>query len=146
LTEDKTQIALSLRTQGRIALRRGDLVAAGRCFAESLAMQPTLRDTRETAHCLEDMAELAHVRRHEERAARLLGGAAALREEMGIPRAPVEGAEFDRRLGEARSALGEAEFAAAWSTGRAMSAQQAIADALLEAPSDSGMATAMGHS
>ena len=69
-----------------------------------------------------------------ERAARLLGAAAALREGTGTPRPPIECTEFDRRLDAVRSALGEARFAAAWSAGRAMSAQQALAETLLEAP------------
>jgi hypothetical protein len=51
---------------------------------------------------------------------------------MALPVASAE--EFERTVSDARGALGEEAFAAAWAEGRAMSLEQAIAFALEELP------------
>jgi hypothetical protein len=65
-----------------------------------------------------------------ERAARLLGASAALRDDMGAPLAPTSRADHDHAANAARAALGEDAFAAAWAVGHAMSLEEAITDAL----------------
>jgi hypothetical protein len=84
------------------------------------------------AEPLESLARLAVQGREWDRAARLWGAAAALREALGAPRAPNRRAEGERELGAARAALGESAFAASWAEGQALSLEQAIADALAE--------------
>ena len=52
-----------------------------------------------------------------------------LREEMGARRDPVEQERFDREIVEARSALGEAAFDAAFAEGRAKTMEYALGQA-----------------
>jgi hypothetical protein len=67
-----------------------------------------------------------------ERAARLFGAAEALREALGAPLPPVERAHYDRSIATVRAALGEKAFAAAWTAGRAMPLEAAVARATEE--------------
>ena len=62
-----------------------------------------------------------------EQAARVLGAAAALRDEIGVPLPPGDRDAYERDLAAVRTALGEAALVAAWAEGRAMSLEQAIA-------------------
>ena len=67
-----------------------------------------------------------------ERAARLLSAAATLLESIGLSVAvrPELRADYDRYVAVARAQLNESAFAAAWAEGRAMSLDQAVAEAL----------------
>src|SRR5207248_9721759 len=60
-------------------------------------------------------------------AAQLWGAADALRDAIGVPIPPVERADYERSLSAARVHLGERAFAAAWTQGRAMTPEQALA-------------------
>lgn len=64
------------------------------------------------------------------RSARLFGAAEALHEAIGEILEPEDRAEYDRYRAIARAALTEEAFAAAWAKGRAMTIEQAIAEAL----------------
>jgi hypothetical protein len=63
------------------------------------------------------------------RAARLLGTAEALREQMGLHREPTDEETLAQIIGRTRAALGDSAFAAAESEGRAVSFDEAIAEA-----------------
>jgi DNA-binding NarL/FixJ family response regulator len=65
-----------------------------------------------------------------ERAARLYGAAEALREAIGIPLPPYHRPEYEREVAVTREALGEDRFAAAYAAGRALSIDEAVAEAL----------------
>ena len=84
------------------------------------------------AQALEEFAGLAGRQQQWERAVRLLGAAEGVAQTVGrsLPVAMPE--EYQRTVEGARSALSEAEFAAAWTAGRAMSLKEAIADAVAE--------------
>jgi non-specific serine/threonine protein kinase len=69
-----------------------------------------------------------------ERAAVLLGAASVLREQIGFPITPGARAEYDAWLALARSAAGDASFAAALSRGRSLSSEEAITVAAQAAP------------
>jgi hypothetical protein len=69
-----------------------------------------------------------------ERAATILGAAAALREALGTPLPPVERDEHEARLAAVRGGLGEETFHANWNAGRAMDWEQAAAAALDDGP------------
>jgi len=75
-----------------------------------------------------------------ERAARLLGAAARLRETIGAPVHPVDRADHDRAVEVSRSALGAADFDRAWASGQAMSLEDVI-DYSVSSP-DAGIAPA----
>ena len=127
MREDELGIARSLRRQGRIAQQRGDLVAARRCFAESLTLCKELGNQRPVADSLEGLAAVAGGQRLPERACRLFGAAAALRETGGWPLAPVYQNEYERQVAAVRATLGEEAFAAAWAEGQAMTPEEAVA-------------------
>lgn len=65
-----------------------------------------------------------------QRAARLFGAAAALRERAGAAAAARDRAKFERDVAAVRATLGPPAFDAAWAEGRAMPLDQAIAYAL----------------
>ncbi len=79
---------------------------------------------------LEGLSGVAEREGRAERAARLLGAAAALREELGTPLSPIVQADHDHALNAARAALGEEAFEAAWTEGSEMTFEEAIAYAL----------------
>jgi non-specific serine/threonine protein kinase len=146
--------AASLQCLGWTAFEQGDLVAAHALHAESLSICRELGDRAMIAESLEALAALAReqagngapergvsVSRVVDagrssaaacRAARLLGAAEALREEVGVPVRTSEQEVYDRGVDRVRRLAGEAAFAAAWAEGRAMTLEQIIADALDE--------------
>jgi hypothetical protein len=73
-----------------------------------------------------------------ERAVRLFGTAAALRDTLSLPLSPENHADHEREVAAARAALGEERFGQAWAEGHAMSLQEAMADALDATPSERG--------
>ena len=76
---------------------------------------------------MEGLARVAAVQGRPERAARLLGASAALREELGTPLSPIVQADHDHALNAARAALGGEAFEAAWTEGSEMTFEEAIA-------------------
>ena len=77
-----------------------------------------------------NFASLAAGTGYPERALRLAAAAAALREDIGGPLPDGEQAALDLTLEPARSSLDEAERAAAWESGLALSMEEAVAEAL----------------
>jgi predicted ATPase len=123
-------IAASLDSLGRVVYDQGDYSAARSLHAESLTIRREMGNKLSIAEPLESLARLAAQGREWERAVRLWGAAAALRETIGAPRSPLWRAEWERDLGAARAALGEEAFAAAWAAGRALPLEEAVAYAL----------------
>jgi hypothetical protein len=80
--------------------------------------------------CLEGLARVKVAQGRMERAARLCGAAAALREDRGWPLPPVKRAEHERTVAAARAALGEDAFAVAWATGHALPLKETVTDTL----------------
>ncbi len=75
---------------------------------------------------------LAVLQGEHERAVRICGAAAALREEIGAPRPEADQALLEERLRGAAEALGEEACEAARADGRALGLERAIAEALRE--------------
>jgi tetratricopeptide (TPR) repeat protein len=117
----------ALGALGHLARDQGEYEEARAFYAESLLLRRELGDSFTLVQALEDFAELAAREGQWARMSRLLGAAEALREGMVIP---PGGAEYDRLLSEARGVRGEEAVAAAWEAGRAMSLEQAIAEAM----------------
>jgi hypothetical protein len=69
-------------------------------------------------------------RRQEYQAARLLGAAEALRESINSHMTDDERVEYDREVSALRAQMAETAFVSAWAEGRAMTMEQAIAEAL----------------
>ena len=63
-----------------------------------------------------------------------LGGRATIRDSSGVPPPPPERDETEAAVVPARRALGEAAWAAAFAVGRAMTLEEAMAEALHVSP------------
>jgi tetratricopeptide (TPR) repeat protein len=148
-------VAESLYHLGLVARDRGEGSRAATLWSESLAISQRLRDKHRIVECLEGLASLAvppgqirsaqtdrgsggsHQRSDvpvsAQRAARLCGAAAAVREVVGAPAGFRHWAEYERHLAAVRALRDDSAFAAAWAEGRAMSLDQAI-DLALASP------------
>ena len=127
---DKVFQAWYLSFLGRVAKAQGTSSQAARRFGESLKLFCGAWDKDGMAFALEGYAGLAAAQGRAERAARLFGAAAALREVISSPMAPFDQPEYDRDVAAVRSQLDEALCATTWAEGRALTLEQAIAEAL----------------
>jgi non-specific serine/threonine protein kinase len=86
------------------------------------------------AECLEGLAVVAGAEGRSERAARLLGAAARLRESIGAPVHPVDRADHERTVAMAQVALGMQAFEASWRAGQSMTIDEVIEHAVAAVP------------
>ncbi len=123
-----------LLSQGRLR------EAQGRVEEACLLAQEGLRQANEhgyrtfVADALEQVAFAVWRLGAAERAARLLGAAAALRERLGAAEVRDEPVYYGQRLPQLRAALGEAPFADLFAAGRAVGREDAVALALAPPP------------
>jgi predicted ATPase len=125
-------VAWALFNLGRLAQERGEVARAAALWEESLLLYQERGSEWGVLICLEGFARIAAARGRSERAARLFGAAARLREAIDEPVPPADRPDYDRVVSAARTQLDEATFAAAWAAGRALSLDQAIAEATAE--------------
>jgi predicted ATPase/DNA-binding SARP family transcriptional activator len=111
-----------------IEFNDGDPVAAHALYAEALTLLRDVADKWWTAWCLEGMAGVNQ--NEPERAARLFGAAAALREAIGAPRPPAFRSYHERNLSAVRNRVGKVAFGASCAEGREMALEEAIEYAL----------------
>ncbi len=127
---DPWYVAMMLNFLGRVERRRGHHHRTRILLEESVTVYRRLGNTWGLALCLDAFACLAEAQAQPERAARLLGAEAAMREAVGVPIYPTIKPEHERCVDAARKTLGEDRFSAAWSAGRSMSLDESIAYAL----------------
>ena len=84
--------------------------------------------------CLEDMADLLHVRGMPDDAACLYAAVERLREGLALSRPPRFEVRTKDRIGMLRRALGDASFDAAWAKARSWGIEQTIRRALSSPP------------
>jgi DNA-binding NarL/FixJ family response regulator len=131
---DREVMATALFGLGEVARKRGDPSTAIRHHAEGLALLQTTGMRTDIADGLEAIGGLlAHD--HPERAIRLLGCAASLREQIDALRPAALEARCQQDIATVRARLGERAFAELWATGEAMELEDAIAEALAMADS-----------
>src|SRR5215204_3590247 len=95
-------IARTLASLGNVACEAGEYTRASRLYEESLELGWRRMGLNHTILvCLEGLARVAVAQGRMERAARLFGTAAALREDRGWPLPPVKRAEHDRTVAAA---------------------------------------------
>ena len=128
--------AVYVSARGTRALAEGDLVRARACFAQSLAHWQAARDPGGIAFLLAHFAALAAAEGRPQRAGQPAGAAAEQHARRGGPRTPALQAHLERLLEQVRRGPGGAAPAAATQEGRAMTLEQAVADALADAPED----------
>ncbi|MEV0118169.1 hypothetical protein AB0H77_33830, partial [Streptomyces sp. NPDC050844] len=109
--------ALILAQLGYVAEQRGDAQRAEELHREGLTTARATGDDRAVALALEGLAGAHSLAGDHTRTAELLGAASALREAAGSPLPPAERADVDRAAHRSRTALGDDDYAAAFTHG-----------------------------
>jgi predicted ATPase/DNA-binding SARP family transcriptional activator len=125
---NRSGVAETLYYQAEVARAGGDLREAAALCAESLQTYHALQDIDWTLLVLEQMASLTAQSGAHERAARLLGAASALRRSLPYPHGMATATED--ALARTQTALKGPAFQTAWTSGSAMTPDQAVAFAL----------------
>jgi tetratricopeptide (TPR) repeat protein len=115
---------------GETALGMGHLNEAARWLTQGLTLSKVLGNQTSIAWCLAGLGGAAALDEEPERAARLWGASERLRQAIGCRPAPAARATYEHAMAMARAQLDDVAFAAAWAAGRALSLDQAIAEAL----------------
>jgi predicted ATPase/DNA-binding CsgD family transcriptional regulator len=120
--------AQALQTLAAAASVRGDQADAARRYAEVLDIRLAIEDQSGLAGAIGGIAGVAAAQGKLERAARLLGASSALRDAIGIRHGShhLRGVQV---LADVQARLDERSFAAASQAGRALSVEQAVAEA-----------------
>jgi predicted ATPase len=127
---DRWGVAGALADLGNLARDQMDFAASHRLYRESMETFRELGHKRGIARLLECFATSAAVEAQPERALRLAGAAAALRQAVGASPSPAELLRLEKNLEPARKSLTDAARSAAWIQGWGMSVEAAIAQAL----------------
>jgi predicted ATPase len=130
---DQWGIAGTLADMGNLAREQADYGGARLLYEESMRIFQRLEHKRGIARLLECFACSAAAEGQPERALRLAGAAAALRQGLGAPLPRTDQAMLERRLEPAREALADRDSAAVWMEGWAMPLEKAIETALVSA-------------
>ena len=126
-------VAITLSNIADRVAKQGDFRAAAALHKEGLMIQRELGDRRGIAYSMVGLAAGAAAFGNPLRAARMWGAAEQMREDVGSPLEPKDRPRYDRRLANARVAVGDgAAFDRAWQEGRALTLERAIELALEE--------------
>jgi len=128
--DDRWGIAGTLADLGNLAREQQNSAAALALYRESLKTFQQLEHKRGIARLLECCACSAAVQQQAERALRLAGAAAALRQNIGAPLTLAEQAKLQAILEPARQALANSASATAWLEGWDMPLDHAIEEVL----------------
>jgi len=126
----KNLTALVTHGLGRLAYLHGDYQQAARLYRESLRLFHELDEAWGIALGVGKAAIMAHLRHDAARAARLFGAAEALHERIGSPMSVTQRKDHAPVVAVVRAALGNDTFHVAWTAGRALSVEEAVALAL----------------
>jgi non-specific serine/threonine protein kinase len=124
--QDKYGISYQLWHLANTVRDQRNYMQAKQLYRESLHVRHALLDKRAIAECFEGLAEVAVAEEQPVRAARLFGAAHWLRETIGTPLHALWRPAQERGVANARTALGEDAFAAAWAAGQAMELEEAV--------------------
>jgi predicted ATPase/class 3 adenylate cyclase len=132
----RSGIQALIRDQGRLLFAHGDHEAAAVRLRESLRLSAASSDGRSVITCLEALAGvLASIDGsmvQAQRAARLLGAAAAMRTTRKLPIPRVDRPTYEQALAATRATLSEHAFETVFAEGQAMTQEEAVAVALGE--------------
>ncbi len=120
-------IATALYHLAMLARLRDDRQRALMLCRESLSLRKEIGDRQAVAESMAGLGLIALAQGQAERSVRLLAVAAAQRDAIGVPLLPAEREEQQRTLDTARNQLAHTTFETAWTEGRAMSLEEAIA-------------------
>jgi non-specific serine/threonine protein kinase len=130
---------------GQVTLARGDHARSATAFREAIIGFADALGPSHAVRAIEGFAGVV-VTRLPNRAARLLGAAAAIREGDDSPRDQLEVPVYEQVVATARRKLGEPAFMAAWEAGRGLAWEDVLAeiDALVDAITEAGVGTPQG--
>ena len=114
-------------TLSHLALDDGDVAAAWEHAHESLEIASAAELLHDVADALEAIAGLGLVTDRAEQAARLLGAADRLRNQIGIARFPFERDRYPQMVASARALLGDQAFDQALAGGVSLAVGEAVA-------------------
>jgi non-specific serine/threonine protein kinase len=123
---DEKVVAFLLACLASLAIDRADHPEAVAHLAESLAISRAMGDRVDVAFVLETAATLAAATGEPDRALRLAGAAAALRESVAATPVPLWRAKLESSLAKARRALGPTVSEQTFAAGARMSLEEAI--------------------
>lgn len=113
-----------------------DPQSAATLLREGLAISQQMRDRQGTADGIESLGWASAACGESDRAARLLGAAAAVRDSIGLQLLSIWDVDHDRAQAMARKLLGDGAFEAASAAGRTLALEDAIAFALSDHATD----------
>jgi tetratricopeptide (TPR) repeat protein len=126
---DRESIAIGLLNLAMVAIGQGSVDRVRTRLLEVLAIVEEIGSKPAGLSALEVSAGLAALRRECEQAARFFGAAEAQMTQIGLHRDPADETFLAPLIATAREALGSTAFAAAEAGGRALSYDQALAEA-----------------
>ncbi|TMF34382.1 MAG: adenylate/guanylate cyclase domain-containing protein [Chloroflexi bacterium] len=132
---DRMAIATGNHTVAQVARLQGRLDDAANHYLRSLTGLHELGDVASLTEPLQGLAAVAVATGRAELGVRLLGANAAIRERVGGG-PPPEWLRLGDPLADARAMLDEATYARAWERGLAMTADEAVADAMAMTPAE----------
>jgi tetratricopeptide (TPR) repeat protein len=124
--KDRHRLAMVHSELAHLERRQGHFAQAKSLYRDTIREWQNIGHRAAIAHELECFAFIAKAQEEEERAARLFGAAAILREHINIPMNPSERMEYDREVNDLRANMEEAAFTKAWAEGRDLTMEQAI--------------------
>jgi predicted ATPase/DNA-binding XRE family transcriptional regulator len=124
---DKRGIAYALLGLGDLAQTLGDLSSAAARYHESLALFKALGSVGGIIDNLEGLARIAKGDNCWEDAVLIYASAAAARESLGTPVSLADRVRYERDMTDLRVALGVEVFTTAWTDGKALSLDEALA-------------------
>ena len=127
---DRTGIARSLADLGTLACHGGSYVVAQSLYAEALTLFCELGEAKLCARVLESIACAVAGQGHWDRALRVAGAAAGIRQRFRFPLAASAKVNLDRGLQTAHQFLTTSAAATAWMEGWSMPLEKAIEYAL----------------
>lgn len=134
---DTANIARSLFNLGAAALECGNTAEALELLRESVSASSRLGDKEDMAWCLVGLAAVATQRGDPLRGAIVLGAADGLLEGMGALMKPFERGLQGRTLAAIRERLDATTLEEAWTSGRGLALDEAVAAAVSDSPLDS---------
>jgi hypothetical protein len=125
--EDETGIVVALLNAGWSALVLGDVGLAEESLREAVVVAGRLGASHRIADGALALGAVFVAKHDLERGVHVLSAAASLREELGVGfNDTVEERIHDRAVADAKAALGEEAFAAAWARGQALQPDQVV--------------------
>jgi len=116
-----------LTTRARVAIAQGEPDQAERDAHDALAHAADVEAYLYIPDILECLGTLAVDAGSHREAARLFGGAGAIRQRMGAVRFKIYDASYEASVAALRDAMSENDFESAWAEGAALSTEEAVA-------------------